>query len=175
MKDYSEHDKLEENIGIFLDLDVCQRAECESCETRCSYLYHSGNSGVDSIREEATFALYCRQCEEGACIEACPMDALERDEEGLLVRSNLLCIGCDSCEVACPFGTIRTDFVHFLTSRCDLCSDRGRPECVETCPYGALSTEKPEGDLEEWREIRKGIAARQTAWERELSEEGEEN
>ena len=74
---------------------------------------------------------------------ACPRDALYRDESGIVRRSELLCVGCRSCALACPFGVISDEFVRHVSPKCDLCVDRVRqgkePRCVAACASGALS------------------------------------
>lgn len=158
---------------ILLDLDVCDGADCDECEAICDNLIHPGNNGITDLREQATFAYYCRQCENQACLTACPRDALEKGEDGLVVRANLLCIGCDSCVMACPFGTIYTDFLPFLDSRCDLCEGReGRPSCVSSCPYNGLNSVPPgkEPQGEGWHRLRDGLVVHVSSWERDLLE-----
>ncbi|MDD5558000.1 MAG: 4Fe-4S binding protein [bacterium] len=132
---------------LVLNLDIC--SACPACVIECSYYYHPGNRGVDRLRELATYALVCRRCEDGTCVRACPVEALERDEAGVLERHSMRCIGCHSCAHACPFGTIYTDLLPYGLSGCDLCLDRSAadpPLCVRTCPYGALEYREIEGD-----------------------------
>ncbi|MBS3736576.1 MAG: 4Fe-4S dicluster domain-containing protein [Candidatus Bipolaricaulota bacterium] len=166
----SSKSEIEERT-LILDLDVCDSADCEECEATCSNLAHPGNNGITDLREQATFAHYCRQCETQACLQACPVDALEKNEDGVVKRANLLCIGCDSCIMACPFGTIYTEFLPFLDSNCDLCEGRpGEPSCVSTCPHEGLRSvpagHEPEG--EDWHEMRDGLFVHVSSWEPEL-------
>jgi Fe-S-cluster-containing dehydrogenase component len=124
---------------LVLDLDKC--SVCPECVVGCSYYYHPGNRGIDRLREYATYALVCRKCEYGTCVQACPVEALERDEDGRLVRHSMRCISCKSCAHACPFGTIYTELLPYMLSVCDYCCDRAgkeAPLCVRTCPYGVL-------------------------------------
>lgn len=41
------------------------------------------------------------------CVEACPFDALKRDDSGAVVWWEEDCIGCRLCVKACPYGAIR--------------------------------------------------------------------
>ena len=93
------------------------------------------------------FDLICRRCEAAPCINACPQGALEKvpsenDDAGILKRANMLCTGCGSCAIACPFGTIYTDLIPFPSSVCDLSrgrlKDGEKPLCVTTCQDGSL-------------------------------------
>lgn len=160
-----------EERTLLLDLAICDGAECKECEAICENLDHPGNDGIAKLREQATFAYYCRQCEDQACLTACPVDALEKNEDGVVERANLLCIGCDSCVMACPFGTIFTEFIPFLDSKCDLCPEKeGEPSCVSTCPYDGLKSipagHEPEGD--DWHELRDGLFVHLNEWRPEL-------
>jgi len=69
-----------------------------------------------TIRELATFQFTCRKCEKAPCIHACPVEALEKDEHGVLSRAIYKCIRCKSCIVICPFGTMVDDLFAAKTS-----------------------------------------------------------
>jgi len=135
---------------LFIDLEICNK--CEECKVDCSYFYHPQNNGITTLRELAAFATVCRQCEEAPCVKACPQDALEKQEDGTLKRYNMRCIGCKSCVLACPFGTIYPEVIPHLVSQCDYCLNRlnGKiPECVNTCPFEAVKYADIEEDVKE--------------------------
>ena len=161
---------------LFIDLDVCASGECEKCEIKCSYLYHqqTGNNGILSVVELAEYALVCRRCEEPHCIAACPVDALEQqeDKDNMLVRHNMRCISCRSCSHACPYGTIYPETVPYMVHNCDFCLDRrtdeDEPLCVKTCPYGALSLKDGDIELDENTFlVGDNIIVHSTHWDRE--------
>ena len=129
---------------LFIDLEICNR--CPECVAGCSYLYHQQNSGITSLREFATFALYCRQCQQAPCVSACYHQALEKQSDGVLKRYKMRCTSCKSCSIACPFGTIFPDFIPYLDSRCDYCIDLSgqAPKCVSSCPYKAVEIKEIE-------------------------------
>ena len=120
---------------LFIDLEAFRKDK--DLKVSCTYFYHSDNNGVITLREMATYALICRQCEFANCVQACPKEALEKQENGMLKRYNLRCIACKSCSVACPFGTILAEYVPFYSSQCDYCLGRVPevevPDCVKTC------------------------------------------
>lgn len=166
-----------EDFRLFVDLDVCATGECEECEIECSYLYHrqdSGNNGIISVAELATYALVCRRCEDPHCVPACPVDALEQqeDKDKLLIRHNMRCISCKSCSHACPYGTIYPELVPLLVNNCDFCLDRldkeNEPLCIKTCPYEALKLVKGNKELDENTFlVGDNLIIHSTHWERE--------
>jgi Fe-S-cluster-containing dehydrogenase component len=136
---------------VFVDLDLLDRLEEQGdLDIQCSYPYHPENDGVASLREMAAYAVICRKCKSANCVLACPKEALDKDEEGILRRHSMRCISCKSCSLACPFGTIYPDLVPFAVSRCDYCIARlgpgEEPLCVRTSPPGAIKYTEVEPD-----------------------------
>jgi Fe-S-cluster-containing dehydrogenase component len=127
---------------------------------QCSYKHHPGNKGFDALLEMVRFALICRRCESAPCVKACPQGALEKvpsktNDAGVLERANMLCTGCGTCAIACPFGTIYTDLIPYPSSVCDVCRGRldpgEKPLCVQTCTDGSVDYGKVQisGDVVE--------------------------
>jgi len=123
---------------LFVDYD--KLLMCKE-KIECSYKYHPENNGIVDLKEQIAFLLACRRCEDNPCVNACPNEALRR-ENGIIKRSNFLCISCKSCTIACPFGSILPDVVSYLSSRCDFCLERLKeneiPVCVKSCKSGAI-------------------------------------
>lgn len=78
-------------------------------------------------------------------MEACPVDAIEkREHDGIVTVDPDLCVGCEACREACPFGA--TQFEEndpdSKMQKCDFCLDRWmegeKPICVNACPTRAL-------------------------------------
>jgi len=79
----------------------------------------------------------CQQCDDAACIKACPSGALYlNDETGVVEYNKAKCIHCGMCAVACPFGNIEFSSEKREVIKCDLCG--GDPECAKYCPTKAL-------------------------------------
>jgi Fe-S-cluster-containing hydrogenase component 2 len=98
-------------------------------------------NGLKTLRELAVFRYTCRRCEDAPCISVCPEDALEKDEEGMIVRFTNLCIACKSCVVICPFGTMMDDFFEHKRSEdtyFDLNDEKELKKYVEYNPGGAV-------------------------------------
>jgi Fe-S-cluster-containing dehydrogenase component len=126
---------------IIVNLDLC--IGCRSCSAACHYGHHQQSNLVTGrVEEIAEIPANCRHCLNPACMAACPREALFQDKHGYVRRSNLLCIGCRSCSLACPFGVIGYEFTRHISPKCDLCIDRvleGKiPRCVSACASGAL-------------------------------------
>lgn len=118
----------------------------------CGYLYHEGaNIGAFSLVELAEFGVYCRQCKDSFCVNVCPTDALERTETHLVHRFNMRCVGCKSCSLACPFGTIFPETINYLSSKCDYCLNQINedPDFIPLCVRTAENDGIQIVDLEE--------------------------
>lgn len=162
---------------LFIDLDVCTAGECEKCVIECSYFYHTQdpiNNGIISVAELATYALVCRRCEEPHCVNSCPFEALEQQDEkdNLLIRHNMRCVSCKSCSHACPYGTIYPEHVPYLIHNCDFCLERHQTKrellCVESCPYGGLKLVDSDCKLrEDTFLVGDNLVVHSTHWDRE--------
>lgn len=151
---------------LFIDLDICNSDVCEECVIKCSYFFHPVNNGVISLIELATYALICRQCEEPHCVNSCPKDALEKQEDGTLVRHTVRCVSCRSCSHACPYGTIFPEILPNFGNICDYCQGREDYTCVPTCPYGALAIVEDDIEGENVFELGSRLVVRSTHWDR---------
>ncbi len=77
----------------------------------------------------------CFQCPRPECLEACPVQAISKDEAGVVTVDTETCDGCGMCVDACPYGMIEIDDTG-NAYKCDLCG--GDPACVKECFPGAL-------------------------------------
>ena len=111
---------------------------CRECELMCS-LTHDGvfSPAMARIRVEydaksnSYTPLICRHCEEPACLEACPVDAMQFDEKtGAVVIDEQICTLCLECVEACPYDAINVA-PDGTVLKCDLCG--GTPACVRFC------------------------------------------
>jgi len=171
-------------MGAKLVIDIAKCKLQDESNVQCSYKHHPENKGFDSLLEMIRFSLICRRCEAAPCVEACPQGALEKvptenNDAGILKRANMLCTGCGTCAIACPFGTIYTDLIPFPSSVCDVCKGRlkkgEKPLCVNTCEDGSIDYKEVvvEGDLTEvFEDIVVKVSGGQL-WEPFLRQEGQ--
>jgi len=135
---------------VLLNLDRC--VGCKTCAASCFHSHHGMPAIQHSRLAPGALPLLCRQCDDPPCVGACPSGAMQLDEKGIVSRSMLLCWGCGSCTLACPFGVLPRTLTRHVIAKCDLCEDLtatgGRPRCVAACPSGALQFMEP-GDLPE--------------------------
>ena len=82
----------------------------------------------------------CMHCVEPACVAACPVGALHKNEDGTAtVYEDSKCIGCRYCMLACPFGvpTFAWDKPVAYIRKCLFCPDllaqNQPPACVTAC------------------------------------------
>ncbi|MDY6893314.1 MAG: 4Fe-4S dicluster domain-containing protein [Chloroflexota bacterium] len=120
-----------------------QCSGCRICEIVCA-IKHFGvnNPKKAAIRVLITYPqpvmrmpIVCSQCKVPTCAQVCPFDALRR-VNGTVVLDEELCISCNKCVEACPFGAMYAHEDCDLPIKCDMCD--GDPECVKKCPKGAL-------------------------------------
>ncbi len=85
--------------------------------------------------------IFCRHCNNPKCAEGCMSGALEKNlETGLVEYDKSRCGRCFMCVMNCPFGLPKPDRIsQTFVIKCDFCKDDGfEPNCVKSCPKGAL-------------------------------------
>jgi len=89
----------------------------------------------------------CLHCLYPACVSACLVGALTRQDNGAVVYDAEKCIGCRYCMAACPFQVPAYEYGNALTPqirKCTFCFDQrlrtGKiPACVEACPAEVMT------------------------------------
>ena len=138
---------------VVINLDIL-RADPD-CKAECSYPFQKPGAlaGPSWLKQKAAFEVFCRRCDDHPCVDACPFEALEQMEDGQIKRYNMRCTQCNSCMIACPFGTIIPAALVYRDAMCDLCVGRDAPAplCTTSCDCGAyrwedVSDEDPQKD-----------------------------
>ena len=88
----------------------------------------------------------CLHCNKPACVSACIVGALEKQENGAVTYDAWKCIGCRYCMVACPMQLPAYDYHDALTPqvrKCQFCFERiergEQPACVTACPRQVMT------------------------------------
>ena len=117
---------------------------CRLCESICSLVHtetcNPERSRIRILRMEqkgVDIPMFCLQCEDAACIAACPVSAINRNKStGTVEIDYELCIKCKECIIACPFEGMYFDSIEDKIIKCDLCG--GDPKCVMFCDTQAI-------------------------------------
>lgn len=137
---------------LLTDIDLCYG--CFACETACKQEHNlpadtnwikvvqAGPKIVGGRLTMDFVPMHCRHCEKPSCVEACPENAISRRSDGIVLLNEELCIGCEQCVEACPFGARQLNPEKGVVQGCNLCYERvdqGLPPiCVQNCPTEAL-------------------------------------
>lgn len=166
--------------AFYFDSDAC--TGCKACQVARKETYHLGpdnlyrrvynyQGGGWKRDESGTYvpdgvfgyfvSMACNHCANPACVANCPTGAMQKDAEtGVVWTDHEVCIGCKTCQTACPYGAPTYSADDGFMMKCDLCQDErslGRkPVCVAACPMRALdfgtldelSAKYGEGDVE---------------------------
>ncbi len=139
-------------LAMVIDLRKCYG--CHSCSIACKSEFNVP-LGVRRSQVETTdkgtypgvkrsfLPRLCNNCANPSCISICPTKASYRDDEkGLVDIHEELCIGCNLCLPACPYGVRFSLPEKEIVNKCDFCIHRVEkgvvPSCVNTCPSNAL-------------------------------------
>ena len=140
---------------IAFDAERCM--SCYGCVTACK-IWRERPHGINCRRVERLWtddggsmprlrfaSVNCQHCADPACVGACPMNAISKNEDGIVVVDESKCVGCQMCARACQFNV--PQFIERKMVKCDLCVGRydmasDVPPCVATCPTQALKLVK---------------------------------
>ena len=163
------------------DSGVC--TGCKTCQVACKetyklpvnnlyrrvYEYQGGTWDFDNAIQAYVpngvfgyfISLACNHCTDPACVENCPTGAMQKDADtGIVWTDHDVCIGCKTCETACPYGAPTYGEEEGYMLKCDMCRGEvaagGKPICVTGCPMRALDwgplddmvAQYGEGDIE---------------------------
>jgi tetrathionate reductase subunit B len=107
------------------------------------------------VKESFVF-VPCQHCEDATCIAACPVNAIYRRSDGLVIIDPKLCNGCKNClnADACPYGVIYFNTDSNIAQKCTGCAhlvDRGAyfaPRCADNCPIDGTLVFGEEDELD---------------------------
>lgn len=87
------------------------------------------------MKTNSTYQMHvCDQ--RGLCLDLCPVGALSRRKNGVVLLDVKVCVGCQACVAFCPIGAMRKAPSRIQPFKCISCGS-----CVRACPTKALSLE----------------------------------
>ena len=166
-----------EGARIFPDVEAC--IDCGGCVVACKRTWDvprdeqrisistmlEGQEGAEGMNAasgrameqgvspgETSVPMQCYHCEDAPCVSVCPTDSLVKTEEGFVDVRDSLCIGCQYCLSACPFGAPQFPDSDSgaaavvggggLMDKCTMCEERQEvgkgPACAEECSTDAI-------------------------------------
>ena len=99
--------------------------------------------------------MLCQHCDKAPCMDACPVGAIYKREDGLVIIDAVKCTGCKACVDACPYGAIYFNEGLNIAQKCTGCAhllDGGEwkvPRCADSCPTEAIKF----GEESEFKEL----------------------
>jgi Fe-S-cluster-containing dehydrogenase component len=163
----------EDRMGVLVDTTVC--IGCRNCEWACKTAHELPTLPRDKYSDRSVFSkmrrpnekaltvvneypnpknaslptdvkVQCMHCDHPACVSACIVGAMSKQENGSVIWDTNKCIGCRYCMVACPFQVPSFQYDKALNPKimkCDFCFERTKvgklPACVEICPVETLT------------------------------------
>jgi len=139
---------------LLIDLDNCIR--CYSCEIACrqehNLTYETMSKWCRVITIEPRWIenelhmdfipIFCFHCDEPICSYFCPVNAIHKRKDGIVIIDERICTGCKLCINGCPYGAIFINEIKGTAGKCDFCISRIEygiePTCVQHCIGGAL-------------------------------------
>lgn len=118
---------------------------CHACEVACKQenKLSLGPRLIQVIEDSPDFIpIYCHHCANASCKDICSVEAILKNEQGIVLVDSNLCIGCGECIEACPFGAMQFDDKKKVAVKCNLCLERlkndKQPSCISVCPTNCI-------------------------------------
>ncbi len=152
-----------QRLGMIIDLNRC--TGCQSCVVACKgqdktvrgqFKTRLLTVETDNSPARLVFTpVQCNQCENPPCVPACPVGAVFKLGNGIVVTDWNKCRSLGNCIKACPYEARFADPRHGRKAdKCDFCLGRLEkglePACVEACAAGARifgDFNRPQGEF----------------------------
>jgi formate dehydrogenase iron-sulfur subunit len=126
-------------MKFLCDADRC--IDCNACVTACKneneVPWGINRRRVVNINDgkpgERSVSMACMHCTDAPCASVCPVNCIFSTDDGVVLHSKDLCIGCGYCFYACPFGAPQYPKIGNFGSRgkmdkCTYCAGGGGSE-----------------------------------------------
>ena len=91
----------------------------------------------------------CQHCTTPQCVEVCPTQASMKLDNGIVRIDPDLCIGCQMCVGACPYGVRYLNEDKLVVEKCTMCEQRVEEGELPQCVDGCVGLARWFGDLDE--------------------------
>lgn len=146
--------------------DQAKCTGCKTCQVTCKETYklpannlyrrvlnYTGGTWTQTetghYAPEGVFGYFtsigCNHCENPACVATCPTGAMQKDPDtGIVWTDHEVCIGCKTCQTACPYEAPTYNEEAGYMQKCERCGGEidaaagEKPLCVTACPMRAL-------------------------------------
>lgn len=158
--------------GFVIDHHSC--IGCHACTVACksenqvpvgdfrTWVKYTEIGSFPAIRRHFA-VLRCNHCSNAPCVKICPVNALEKRDDGIVDLDRDACIGCKACMQACPYDAIYLNDDSGAAEKCHYCAHRIEqelePACVTVCPERAIIA----GDLDDPKSEIAQLAGREEA------------
>ncbi len=164
------------HYAMVIDLNTC--VGCNACMAACAMenqtpawdnkwrtYVHDKEIGSGEDIHRRFFPRLCNHCDNPPCMTVCPTGATTKMDNGIVKVDEDLCMGCQACAMACPYGARYAITYSDIDEgesfygesarrkrptmdKCSFCShlvEKGlKPACVETC----IGSSRMFGDLD---------------------------
>jgi len=147
---------LRKQFVLIIDQERC--IGCDACTVACQI---ENETSLRLIRVETQDVLYrdtprgsfpdltmhflpllCNHCQSPPCVDVCPLEAIEKREDGPVILHESACDGCQMCIEACPYDAIHFNPLQNTVQKCNFCTHRIEqnlePFCVMCCEGQAM-------------------------------------
>ncbi len=148
------------HYSMIIHQDRC--IDCERCVAACAETNHVPHEGYrtrilqrdvpDAIGQKREFIpVLCNQCNLPQCTRVCPTKATYKNtSNGIVMMDTSKCIGCLTCQEACPYNARYFNEERQAVDKCNFCFDTRLAKgekltaCANACPancrvFGDLS------------------------------------
>jgi len=130
-------------FGCYGCVVACQQEHRLPAEQKFIKIQTIGPVRVNAKMTMRFIPQVCMHCRAPMCIKVCPVKAIRKRDDGIVLIDAETCIGCRDCTWACPYQAISFDEESGKAMKCDLCIDRLAqgllPSCVHNCPGKAIA------------------------------------
>ncbi|MCD8511912.1 MAG: 4Fe-4S dicluster domain-containing protein [Bacillus sp. (in: Bacteria)] len=138
-------------LGFYYDLTKC--IGCKTCQVSCKdknnlkvgplfRRVHDFEGGTYPKPYIDHLTISCNHCDRPLCVQACPVGAMHKRDDGVVNYDWRKCIGCQACVRSCIYGAPQFIQEERKTAKCDFCIDLlaigEDPSCVASCVMRAI-------------------------------------